>query len=362
MPQGRPLSPLVLDEEQRGQLMALSRSTSMPHGLVQRARLILASAEGLSNQAVAERVGLTPNVVGKWRRRFREAGVTGLHDELRPGRPRTYSDEKVATLINHALQEEPDNATHWSVRSMADAQGVSKSTVQRWFALFGVKPHLTRTFKLSTDPFFIEKVRDIVGLYLHPPDNAMVLCVDEKSQIQALNRTQRALPLGLGYVEGYTHDYLRHGTTTLFAALDAATGKVIARCRQRHRHQEFLDFLRLIDRETPGDLDLHLVVDNYATHKHPKVRAWLARRPRFHLHFTPTYASWLNQVERWFGLISQQAIKRGSFQSVTQLKQTIMAFTDQYNHNSTPFVWVATAQSILEKLERLATRISGTAH
>ena len=332
----------------------------MPHALVQRAQVILASAEGLSNKAVAAQVGLSLNVVGKWRRRFLEAGVTGLHDELRPGRPRTYDDEKVATLINHALQEEPDNATHWSVRSMAEAQGVSKSTVQRWFTLFGVKPHLTRTFKLSTDPFFIEKVRDIVGLYLHPPNNAMVLCVDEKSQIQALNRTQRALPLGLGYVEGFTHDSIRNGTTTLFAALDAATGKVIARCRQRHRHQEFLDFLRLIDRETPPELDLHLVVDNYATHKHPKVRAWLAKRPRFHLHFTPTYSSWLNQVERWFGLISQKAIQRGSFRNATQLKQAILNFTDHYDQTSKPFVWVATADSILEKVARIATRISGT--
>ena len=362
MPRGRPLTPLTLDDEERDQLTALSRSNTMPHALVQRAQVILASAEGLNNKAVATQVGLSPNVVGKWRRRFLEAGVRGLHDELRPGRPRTYDDEKVASLVNHALQEEPDNATHWSVRSMAEAQGVSKSTVQRWFSLFGVKPHLTRTFKLSTDPFFIEKVRDIVGLYLNPPDNAMVLCVDEKSQIQALNRTQRALPLGLGYVQGFTHDYIRNGTTTLFAALDAATGKVIARCRQRHRHQEFLDFLRLIDRETPRDLDLHLVVDNYATHKHPKVRAWLARRPRFHLHFTPTYASWLNQVERWFGLITQRAIKRGSFRNVTQLKHTIMAFTDQHNLNSKPFVWVATADSILEKVARIAIRISGTPH
>lgn len=359
---GRPLTPLVLDEEQRSQLMALSRSNSMPHGLVQRARIILASADGLSNKAVAERVGLTPNVVGKWRRRFLEAGIAGLHDELRTGRPRSYDDEKVATLINHALQEKPADATHWSVRAMADAQGVSKSTVQRWFALFGVKPHLTRSFKLSTDPFFIEKVRDIIGLYLHPPDNAMVLCVDEKSQIQALNRTQRALPLGLGYVEGFTHDYIRNGTTTLFAALDAATGKVIASCRQRHRHQEFLDFLRLIDRETPEGLALHLVVDNYATHKHPKVRAWLAQRPRFHLHFTPTYSSWLNQVERWFGLISQRAIKRGSFRNVTQLKQAILNFTEHYNRNSKPFIWVATADSILAKVARIATRISGTPH
>ena len=236
------------------------------------------------------------------------------------------------------------------------------STVQRWFSLFGVKPHLSDTFKLSSDPFFIEKVRDVTGLYLNPPDNAMVLCVDEKSQIQALNRTQPTLPLGLGYVEGYTHDYIRHGTTTLFAALDVATGKVIGKCSKRHRHQEFLAFLRLIDRETPSELDIHLVLDNYATHKHPKVQAWLAKRPRYHLHFTPTSASWLNQVERWFGLISQRAIKRGSFDSVAQLVKTIETFIERYNASCSPFIWVATAESIFAKLERLSARICGTEH
>ena len=253
--------------------------------------MILASAEGLTNAAVARRVGVTPHTVSKWRRRFREAGIEGLHDELRPGRPRTYDDDKVAAVINRALQETPDAATHWSTRTLGRAEGIGKSTVQRWCALFGVKPHLAKTFKLSTDPFFIEKVRDIVGLYLDPPDHAMVLCVDEKSQIQALNRTQPTLPMGLGYVEGYTHDYVRHGTTTLFAALDIATGRVLAQCRKRHRHEEFLSFLRLVDREVPAELDIHLVLDNYATHKHAKVRRWLAARPRFHLHFTPTYSS-----------------------------------------------------------------------
>ena len=311
MPRGRQLPPVVLTDEQREQMTALSESTSMPYGLVQRARIVLACALGLTNSAVAKRLAVSPSAVGKWRRRFLERGVQGLHDELRPGRPRTYDDEKVAVLINRALQQKPDHAGAWSVRLMAEAEGVSKSTVQRWFSLFGVKPHRSDTFKLSSDPFFIEKVRDVTGLYLNPPDNAMVLCVDEKSQIQALNRTQPTLPMGLGYVEGYTHDYVRHGTTTLFAALDVATGKVIGKCSRRHRHQEFLAFLRIIDKETPPELDLHLVVDNYATHKHPKVGAWLAKRPRFHLHFTPTSASWLNQVERWFGLISQRAIKRG---------------------------------------------------
>ena len=355
MPRGRKLPPLVLSDEQRHQLQGVARSTSLPHGLVLRARMILASAEGLTNRAVAERVGASPQAVGKWRRRFLELGVQGLHDELRPGRPRSYDDEKVAQVISRALQQKPANAENWSVRLMGAAEGVSKTTVQRWFSLFGIKPHLAQTFKLSNDPFFIEKVRDIVGLYLHPPDHAMVLCVDEKSQIQAL-------PLGLGYVQGYTHDYIRHGTTTLFAALDAATGRVIAQCKKRHRHQDFLAFLRLIDREVPPDLDLHLVVDNYATHKHPRVRAWIAKRPRYHLHFTPTYASWLNQVERWFGLITQRAIKRTSFRNVRHLVKTIEEFTHRYNQEAKPFVWAATAQSILDKLARLSTRISGTPH
>ena len=360
MPRGRQLPPVVLTDEQREQMTALSESTSMPYGLVQRARIVLACAQGLTNSAVAKRLAVSPSAVGKWRRRFLERGVQGLHDELRPGRPRTYDDEKVAVLINRALQQKPDHAGAWSVRLMAEAEGVSKSTVQRWFSLFGVKPHRSDTFKLSSDPFFIEKVRDVTGLYLNPPDNAMVLCVDEKSQIQALNRTQPTLPMGLGYVEGYTHDYVRHGTTTLFAALDVATGKVIGKCSKRHRHQEFLAFLRIIDKETPPELDLHLVVDNYATHKHPKVGAWLAKRPRFHLHFTPTSASWLNQVERWFGLISQRAIKRGSFDSVAQLVKTIEGFIANHNASASPFIWVATAESIFGKLERLSARICGT--
>ena len=362
MPRGRPLEPLTLTDEQQEQLDGIARSDTLPCAWVVRARMILAGAEGLTNTAVARRLGVTPQTVGKWRRRFRAAGVKGLHDELRPGRPRTHDDEKVAAVINRALQKAPDAATHWSTRTLARAEGVGKSTVQRWFALFGVKPHLAKTFKLSTDPLFIEKVRAVVGLYLNPPESAMVLCVDEKSQIQALNRTQPALPMGLGYVEGYTRDYVRHGTTTLFAALDIATGKVLAQCRKRHRHEEFIDFLRLIDREVPTELDVHLVLDNYATHKHAKVKRWLVARPRFHLHFTPTYSSWLNQVERWFGLLSRRAIVRGSFRSVPDLVRRIQVFVDAYNASATPFVWVATAQSIIDKVSRLAMRISGTQH
>ncbi len=362
MPSGFPLAPLTLDDAQREQLQGIARSTSLPHGLVLRARMILASADGLTNQAVALRVGAAPQTVGKWRRRFLEQGVPGLHDALRPGRPRTYDDAKVAQVIRRALCHTPDTATTWSVRAMGDAEDISKSTVQRWFSLFGVKPHWAQTFKLSHDPLFIEKVRDIVGLYLHPPDHALALCVDEKSQIQAREHTQPALPLGLGYVQSHTHDYVRHGTTTLFAALDTATGHVIAQCQPRHRHQEFLAFLAQIDQAAPDDLDVHLVVDNYATHKHARVKAWLAARPRYHLHFTPTYASWLNQVERWFGLISQRALQRNSFRHVPHLVQTMEAFTEHWNAEARPFVWVATAQSILDKVARLATRMCGTGH
>lgn len=362
MPRGRALPELSLADDERAQLLAIVRSRSLPHGLVRRAEIVLASADGASNKAIAKRFRLNQITVGKWRRRYLEAGLQGLHDELRPGRPRSFEDEQVAEVINTALSRAPPRATHWTVRSMAEHTGISKSTVQRWFELFGVQPHRQKTFKLSTDPFFVEKVRDIVGLYLNPPDCAVVLCVDEKSQIQALERTQPLLPMGLGYVEGVTHEYIRHGTTTLFAALDIANGEVITQCKARHRHQEFLAFLRHIEHAVPADLDVHLIIDNYATHKHPKVKAWLARRARFHVHFTPTYASWLNLVERWFGIITQQAIRRGSFANVKTLVQRIAQFVDHYNASSRPFVWSATADSILAKVERLALLISGTRH
>ena len=362
MPGGRTLAPLALGEDDKAQLLTLAHSRSLPHGIVRRAQIVLACAEGETNASIAKRLRLSQFTVGKWRRRFLAQGLEGLHDELRPGRPRTHEDERVAEVINAALQSPPANATHWTVRSMSEHCGVSKSTVARWFELFGVQPHRQRTFKLSNDPFFIEKVRDIVGLYLNPPDHAVVLCVDEKSQIQALERTQPMLPMGLGYVEGVTHDYVRHGTTTLFAALDVATGEVLSQCKPRHRHQEFLAFLRHIDQNVPDTLDVHLVVDNYATHKHAKVKAWLARRPRYHIHYTPTYASWLNQVERWFGIITQQAIRRGTFSSVKQLTRKIDRFVNDYNSTNRPFVWTATADSILAKVERLSKLICGTAH
>ena len=362
MPRGRPVAPIILSQSEASELHSLARSRSLPHSLVLRARIVLACAEGIPGSTVARRLGLTNTTVGKWRKRYRDHGISGLHDELRPGRPRTHEDERVAEVINTALQTDPPQGSHWSVRSMARHSGVSKSTVQRWFDLFGLQPHRQRHFKISNDPFFVEKVRDIVGLYLHPPDHPVVLSVDEKTQVQALQRTQPVLPMGLGYLEGVTHDYKRHGTTALFAALDVATGKVITRCHPRHRHQEFLAFLRQIDRNVPHTLDVHLIVDNYATHKHPKVRAWLARRPRYHLHFTPTYASWLNQVERWFGLITQQAIRRGSFSSTKALVRHIDRFVQHYNANTSPFIWSATADSILAKLNRLCSYISGTQH
>jgi transposase len=300
--------------------------------------------------------------VSYWRRRFRKHGISGLHGELRAGRPRSLDDERVAKLINRALQSRPAERSHWSVRRLAEDTGIAPTTVHRYLKTFGLQPHRVKTFKLSNDPFFVEKVRDIVGLYLNPPDHALVLCVDEKRQIQALHRTQALLPMGLGYVEGVTHDYVRHGTTTLFAALDIANGTVLAQCKKRHRHQEFLAFLRHIDANVPKHLDVHLIVDNYATHKHAKVKTWLARRPRFHVHFTPTYASWINQVERWFGVITQHAIRRGSFSSVTDLKNKIERYIDHHNQHPQPFVWTATADSILAKIERLCKVINGTSH
>jgi len=362
MMKGRPKPPLKLTDEQKAQLESISRSRSLPHSLVSRAKIVLHSAAGMTNTAIAAQLGLCNATVGTWRRRFIEQGIEGLHDELRSGAPRSIEDEQVADLIRKTLKTKPENGTHWTCRSMAEATGVSKSQVQRIWSAFGIQPHRQRTFKLSTDPFFVEKVRDIVGLYLNPPDKALVLCVDEKSQMQALDRTQPGLPLGLGYVEGHTHDYVRHGTTTLFAALDVATGKVIGKCKKRHRHQEFLSFLRHIDANVPEDMDVHLIVDNYATHKHSKVKRWLAARPRYHIHFTPTYASWLNQVEIWFNIITQRAIRRGSFRSVRDLTRKVDRFIDRYNDKASPFAWVETADSILDKIRRLCEYISGTQH
>ena len=353
---------VVLSGEQREQLESFAASRSLPHAQVERAKIVLKAAEGMQNIQIAEELSTTRETVGKWRKRFVEQGIEGLYDELRPGRPRTVDDERLAALIRKTLERKPEGGTHWSCRTMAEEIGVSKSTVQRVWNSFGLQPHRQRHFKLSNDPFFVEKVRDIVGLYLKPPQNAMVMCVDEKSQCQALERTQPMLPMGLGYVEGITHDYVRHGTTTLFAALDIANAVVLTQSKPRHRHQEFLTFLRHIDKNVPEEMDLHLVLDNYASHKHPKVKSWLLNHPRYHLHFTPTYSSWLNQVERWFALITQRAIRRGSFGSVKELVQKIDQFVRAYNENCKPFMWHATADSIFEKINRLCERISGTEH
>ncbi|HPD61508.1 MAG TPA: IS630 family transposase, partial [Thermodesulfobacteriota bacterium] len=316
---GRPKIPITLSQEEDEQLKSIANSRSLPYSLVKRARIVLMAAEGTPNRTIAQKVELSSQMVCKWRQRYVQHGVSGLHDELRPGRPRSISDEKIAALVRKTLQTKPQNGTHWTIRSLVKETKLSPPTVHRIWQAFGLQPHRHRHFKLSTDPFFVEKVRDIVGLYLNPPDKAMVLCVDEKSQIQALDRTQPLLPMGLGYVEGVTHDYIRHGTTTLFAALDIATGQVLTCCKSRHRHQEYLQFLKQVDSNVPAELGIHLVVDNYSTHKHPKVKRWLASHPRYKVHYTPTYASWLNQVEIWFNLITQRAIRRETFRSVKEL-------------------------------------------
>jgi putative transposase len=359
----RPKAEMVLSADEQAQLSSFARSRSLSAALSQRARIVLACASGEPNSAVARRFELTNATVGKWRSRFVKHRIAGLYDEIRPGRPRTIQDEQVASLIRRTLQKKPkDGSTHWSVRQASKESGISKSSVHRYLQLFSIKPHLTESFKLSTDAFFIEKLRDVIGLYLNPPENALVLSVDEKSQMQALERTQPMLPLGIGYAEGITHDYKRHGTTTLFAALDVLNGTVLTECKPRHRHQEFLAFLRKIEASVPQSQDIHLIVDNYSTHKHARVKAWLARRPRWHLHFIPTYSSWLNQVERFFALLTEKAIRRGSFGSVKDLVGKVDHFVTQYNQNCKPFVWTATADAILGKLERLSSRINGTGH
>jgi putative transposase len=355
---------VALSEGDRSELSSMARSRSLPAALTLRARIVLACAEGDDSVShIGQRLGVSRDTVRKWRDRWAAQGLQGLYDEVRPGRPRTIDDERVAELIATTLHSKPaDGSTHWSTRTLAEASGISKTTVHRYLQAFRLQPHRTESFKLSTDPFFIEKLRDVVGLYLNPPENALVLCVDEKSQCQALERTQPMLPMGFGYVEGVTHDYVRHGTTTLFAALNVLNGAILASCKPRHRHQEFLSFLREIDRAVPPELDVHCIVDNYSSHKHPKVRAWLAERPRWHMHFIPTYSSWLNQVERFFSIITTRAIRRGSFSSVKQLTQRIDHFVSSYNQNCKSFAWTATADSVLEKLARLCGRINGTGH
>jgi len=359
---GRPKQPLNLSDEDRLHLESLSSSRSLPYGLVIRAQIVLMAAKGESNSVISEKLHLSKPTVGIWRQRYLDHGLQGLHEELRPGRPRTISDERVAMLVRKTLETKPKGSTQWSVRTIAKATRLSRASVHRIWRAFGLQPHRQKSFKLSTDPFFVEKVRDIVGLYLSPPENAVVLCVDEKSQIQALDRTQPMLPMGLGYVEGVTHDYVRHGTTTLFAALDIANGGVIAQCKPKHRHQEYLNFLRHIEENVPRKLDVHVIVDNYATHDHASVKRWLALHKRWHVHHTPTSASWLNQVEIWFNHITQRAIRRGTFNSVKELVTKIEQYIHEYNRHPRPFVWTATADSILDKIQRLCQRISETSH
>ena len=362
MARGRPKRIVELTEGQREELERWARRATTANALAMRARIILACAEGGHDLAVAERSGHTPGTVGKWRRRFIEKGMDGLLDEPRPGAPRQISDAAVEAVITRTLETKPRDATHWSTRSLAAEMGMSQSAIGRIWRAFALQPHRTTTFKLSKDPLFIEKVRDIVGLYLDPPDKALVLCVDEKSQIQALDRTQPLLPMGPGVVEARTHDYVRHGTTSLFAALDVKTGRVIGQCRRRHRASEFKDFLETIDQSVPKKLDVHLILDNSSTHKTPAIHRWLAKRPRYHVHFTPTSSSWLNLVERWFATLSAKQIKRGTHRSTRQLEAAIRSYIDVNNESPKPFIWTKTADQIFDKLKSYCLRTSESGH
>jgi transposase len=347
------IDPITIDAADRDELERLVRDGNTAQKVVWRARIVLLAAEGLPAGAIAAATGKSQLTVRRWRGRFLAKGVGGLlKDASRPPRRKPLTAEKIAAVVHMTLHTQPPNATHWSVRTMAAAAGLSPSSIQRIWSAHGLKPHLTKTFKLSRDPNFAAKVQDVVGLYLDPPDKALVLSLDEKSQIQALDRTQPGLPMKKGRAGTWTHDYKRHGATTLFAALDVATGKVFGTCMKQHRHQEWLKFLRTVDRATPKGLDLHLIADNYATHKHPTVKAWLAKHPRFHMHFTPTSASWLNQVERFFGLITDKRIRRGVFKSVGELETAIMQYLDQHNAQPKPFVWTKSPGQILERVTR----------
>jgi len=346
-------APVRLNPEQKTALDRISRQRSLPARLVERARIVLRAAEGLENKQIAEQMGIMPEKVARWRNRFVEGGIAALEkDAPRPGRTRTITDSRVKQVVEMTLHRKPVNATHWSTRTMAVAMGISEASVRRIWRAHGLKPHLTRTFKLSRDPEFTEKLEDIVGLYLNPPEKAIVLCADEKSQIQALDRTQPGLPMKRGRCGTMTHDYKRNGTATLFAALNALEGRVISMCDDRHRHQEWLKFLRGIDYVVPGDKQIHMIVDNYATHKHPKVQRWLTRHPRFHMHFTPTGCSWLNMVERFFRDLTENQLRRGVFRSVEQLIAAIDEYIDRHNENPMPFIWTAKAADVLEKVKR----------
>jgi transposase len=359
---GRPIPPLTLTVEERGTLENWIRRPKTSQALAQRCRLIMGCAARKSNGSVAAEVGLCQQTVGKWRRRFLAQRLDGLLDEPRPGAPRKITDADVERALTLTLETMPTDATHWSTRSLAKRAGLSQSAVSRIWRDFALQPHRTETFKLSTDPLFIEKVRDIVGLYMSPPDKALVLCVDEKSQIQALDRTQPLLPMRPGQVERRTHDYSRHGTTSLFAALNVKTGHVLGTCLRRHRSVEFRKFLDRVDAATPPHLDIHVVMDNYATHKTPLIRSWLASHPRYHVHFTPTGSSWLNLVERFFAALTEKQLRRGVHRTTRELEAAIYHYLEVTNHDPKPFIWTKTADQILASLARFCQRISDSGH
>ena len=353
---GRPKQALILTDEERDRLQSLAHRARSQPLLARRARLVLACAEGLDNKTVARKMRVSLGMVGKWRSRFLQARLEGLYDEPRPGAPRKVSDAQVERVVIQTLESTPRGQTHWSTRGLAKASGLSRMTVSRIWRAFGLQPHRSDTFKLSPDPLLIEKVRDIVGLYMNPPDHALVLCVDEKTQIQALDRTQPLLPLRPGQLERRTHDYKRHGTTSLFAALELKTSQVIAQLKHRHRSVEFRQFLDVIEAQVPVELDVHIIVDNYGTHKSAIIRKWFAKRPRFHVHFTPTYGSWLNLVERWFAELTNKRIRRGVFRSVKDLEAAIRQYIEVHNENPKPFAWTKTADQILASIARYAQR------
>jgi transposase len=359
---GRPIPPLHLSSDERETLERWTRRPTTAQALALRARIILRCAEAKTNTIVAEDMGLAKQTVGKWRARFIKRRLDGLLDEPRPGGPRSITDADVERVVTFTLETAPEDATHWSTRSMARRTGMSQSAISRIWRAFALQPHRTETFKLSSDPLFIEKVRDIVGLYLNPPQRALVLCVDEKSQIQALDRTAPLMPMRPGQIERRTHDYRRHGTTSLFAALDMRTGEVLGTCYRRHRAKEFRHFLDRVDAAVPPNLDVHVVLDNYATHKTPIIQRWLARRPRYHLHFTPTSSSWLNLVERWFAALTEKQLRRGVFRSTRELEQAIERYIDQHNTDPKPFIWTKTADQILTTIARFCTRIADSGH
>jgi transposase len=353
---GRPKAPLILTTDERTELERLTRRSRTNRRLAFRAALVLACADGATNTEVARRYRTSNQCVCLWRKRFVERRLEGLYDEPRVGGPRTISDADVERIVVQTLETKPKGKTHWSTREMAAKAGVSHTTVGRIWRAFGLKPHVVQTFKVSDDPQFVEKVRDVVGLYMNPPDRAVVFSVDEKSQIQALERAQPVLPMDLGQPERQTHNYIRHGTLDLFAALNVATGEVLAPCKKQHRAKDLVAFLRELEASVERGLDIHVILDNLSAHKAPPVQRWLVRNPRVHLHFTPTYSSWLNLVERFFGLLTQQALKRGSHSSIPQLREAILAYVDAHNESSRPFKWTKTADQILDSVRRFGNR------